>query len=134
MSKLDEVFDIEPVKKEEFPIAVETTGGPLDDAMDNDAKFATRNIRNLIEIGNKALEEAFAVAIESESPRAYEVLSNLLKNVSDMNSQLMDIHGKKKTITGKAPDAPKTTVTNNSIFVGTTSDLIDKITERLTPK
>jgi len=61
------------------------------------------------------------VAEAGDSPRAYEVASLLLKTVTEMNKDLIDIHK-------KAKDAEKENVTiknttNNSIYVGSTTDL-----------
>lgn len=132
--KISDVFDVEAVVTT-LPVAVQPAKD--DDAVVHDADFATKNIRDLVEIGNKALEEAFDVAIQSESPRAYEVLSTLLKTVADMNGQLMDIHSKKHSIRSKSNVSsggqalPGAQVTNNAIFVGTASELSDLILKKM---
>lgn len=137
--KISDVFDVEPVKVE-TPLAIQPA--PTTDVVDHDADFATKNIRDLVTIGNKALEEAYEVAIQSESPRAYEVLSTLLRTVADMNGQIMEIHSKKQQIKSKAnitqngnqPAQVGTSVTNNAIFVGTASELSDMILKRMENK
>ena len=80
-----------------------------------------------------ALKDAADVALNSESPRAYEVVSTMMKNLTDMNLQLMDIHGKKKDLSASSTPAatPGTITTNNAIFVGTTKDINELIMQRL---
>jgi len=46
-----------------------------------------------------------------------------------MNHQVIDLHTKKKALTGKVETEAKTITNNNSIFVGTTSELNKMINE-----
>lgn len=105
-----------------------------DTTLNDDADEAKHNIKTLIATGNKALEEALALAIESESPRAYEVLTNLINTLADLNSRVIDVHGKTADIkrkSGQAPDLrqpngqpePVNNTTNNIVFTGTTAEL-----------
>jgi ABC-type proline/glycine betaine transport system substrate-binding protein len=71
--------------------------------------------------GQNALYSALEVAKQSEHPRAYEVVGNLMKQLADVNQQLMDIHQQKAKLDGPKESAQK--VTNNAIFVGSTSEL-----------
>ena len=76
---------------------------------------------DLIEKGNKAIEGALEIALENGHPRAYEVLSSLIKNVGETNEKLMDLH---KTVNDLKPVTVPTQVTNNnSLFVGSTKEL-----------
>mgnify|MGYP000630176156 FL=1 len=62
------------------------------------------------------------VARESEHPRAFEVLSGMIKGIADVNGSLMDLNKKYKEI--QKSDSPKdTNTTNNNLFVGSTTDL-----------
>jgi hypothetical protein len=72
--------------------------------------------------GQAALEHALAVAKQSEHPRAFEVVGNLIKQLADVNQQLMDIHNQKRKLEEPGKAAQKN-VTNNSIFVGSTAEL-----------
>ena len=130
--KISEVFDVEPNKSFISLPSVPTDIMPGDLGVNEDADLARRNIRELLELGNRALENAYDVATQSESPRAYEVLSTMLKTISDMNTQLLDIHEKKKRIlANKDEKTTSNSVTNNVAFVGTTRDLNKLIMERL---
>ena len=77
---------------------------------------------DLIEKGRGALEDMIEVARESEHPRAFEVLSGLMKNTADINDKLLDLNKKHKDINVK--DEPKAVgQTTNNLFVGSTTDL-----------
>ena len=80
--------------------------------------------------GQEALNAALEVAKQSEHPRAFEVVGNLMKQLADVNQQLMDLHQQKAKL-----DAPSkeggAKVTNNAIFVGSTSEL-NKLIQNMT--
>jgi len=63
------------------------------------------------------------VATTSYAPRAYEVVATLIKSVADANKDLIDLHKKMKDIKKTEVDASTTNITNNSLFVGSTSEL-----------
>ena len=62
------------------------------------------------------------LASDSASPRAYEVAGQLIKSVADTTDKLMDLQKKVKDV---EEEKSKTTnnVTNNALFVGSTSEL-----------
>lgn len=118
--KLSKVLDIEPIS---FTEVVESPQENIQGQIENDSDFARKNIVNLIEKGNNAIDHLLRVAIESEHPRAYEVASGLIKNLSDLNKDLLQIQKTKKEL------LPKPTENNNlnidkAVFVGSTTDLI----------
>jgi len=93
------------------------------DNVDNDFEFARKTYYDLLVKGSEALEEMMEVARATEHPRAFEVLSGMMKNVADVNGNLLDLHKKKKDY--HKEEAPKEIpqTTNNNLFVGSTSDL-----------
>ena len=98
--------------------------------IDADADFARNNIYSLVQQGQDALQYAIDLAKQSDSPRAFEVVGSLLKNLTDMNMQLLDSHEKKAKINAvrKQPDTTPEKVVNNSIvFNGTTAQLNDML-------
>ena len=113
--KLSEVLDVEPIQFETLPAVVKT---PLED----DAEFARQNIRELITKGNVAMDNLLHVAKESEHPRAFEVLAQTIKNIGDTTEKLMSLQKKKKDLTADETEKQKN-VTNNNMFVGSTTDL-----------
>ena len=96
-----------------------------------DFNSARSNISSLIDTGMSALDGILKVATESDSPRAYEVLSNMIRTLSEMNKDLMDIHEKMSNTESKKITVKNTT--NNSIYVGSTSDLQNLINKERSP-
>ena len=84
-----------------------------------DYQYARENLYNLIERGNDALEGILELAKEMEHPRAYEVASGLIKNVSETTMELLRMQKELKQM--KDGEAPKTNV--NNLYVGSTAEL-----------
>lgn len=93
--------------------------------VDNDYEYSRDTYYDLIEKGRESLELMIEVARESEHPRAFEVLSGMIKGIADVNDKLMDLNKKKKEI--EKPDESKALenkgTTNNNLFIGSTTDL-----------
>lgn len=96
-----------------------------DDKTESDFQEVRKNMRNLIATGEEAIEGILKVAQEGDSPRAYEVAATLIKTVSEINKDIIDIHQKMKTM--EQSKIVQHNTTNNSIFVGSTSELQDLI-------
>jgi len=94
-----------------------------DDNADNDFEYSRQIYHDLLAKGSEALEDMMEVARATEHPRAFEVLSGMMKNMGDINGSLMDLHKKKKDY--HKEDKPKEipNQTTNNVFVGSTSDL-----------
>lgn len=92
-----------------------------DKELENDTKYVRQNFYDLIEKGHGAIDELLAVADQSQHPRAYEVLANMLKTMGDINKDLLDMHAKKQKITGEVPEKQEV---NNNLYVGSTSELL----------
>ena len=92
------------------------------DEVKKDYDYTRGNLYSLIEKGQEAINGIMEVAGETASPRAYEVAGQLIKSVADTTDKLADLHKKVKDI---EEDNPKkqSTVTNNALFVGSTSEL-----------
>ena len=90
--------------------------------VEKDYKYTRGQLYSLIEKGQEAINGIMEVAGESASPRAYEVAGQLIKSVADSTDKLMDLQKKMKDID---EDSTKTqnNVTNNALFVGSTSEL-----------
>jgi len=91
--------------------------------VDDDFEYSRRTYYDLIEKGQGALEEMMEVAKQLEHPRAFEVVSGMIKNISDVNDRLMDLHKKKKDYNKKDIVKPVDGTTNNNLFVGSTVEL-----------
>ena len=89
--------------------------------VEKDYSYTRGQLYSLIEKGQEAINGIMELAGESASPRAYEVAGQLIKSVADTTDKLMDLQKKIKDVN---EDAPKTNnVTNNALFVGSTSEL-----------
>lgn len=90
-----------------------------------DYEYARRNLYDVIEKGNNALEDIMDVAKQSESPRAYEVVTNLIKTMVDANKDLLQLAKTRKELEAREPE--KAQVTNNNLFVGSSAELLKMI-------
>lgn len=91
--------------------------------LDKDYNYARDNFYNVIEKGTQALEELLDVASQSQHPRAYEVIATTIKTLIDANKDLVELSMKKKQAELNDPASAPSKVINNTLFVGTTSDL-----------
>ena len=92
------------------------------DDIDKDYKYTRGQLYSLIEKGQEAINGIMELAGESASPRAYEVAGQLIKSVADTTDKLADLQKKVKDLNEDTPKTPNT-VTNNALFVGSTSEL-----------
>jgi hypothetical protein len=121
-ANLSEIFDVEPIKevsKEEILPAVVEYADPVN----ADADFARENIRELVTQGNQAVNELMLIARDGQHPRAFEVLSGLMKNLADMNKDLLEIQKRKKDLAPKA-EAQNNLSIDKAVFVGSTAELV----------
>ena len=88
---------------------------------EKDYEYTRAELYRLIDQGQEAVQGALEVAQESGHPRAYEVATNAMKQVADMTDKLMDLQKKVKDL-DEEKKGPKN-VTNNAMFVGSTSEL-----------
>lgn len=91
-----------------------------------DIGLAKKNIENIIKQGDDSLTEIISIAKQSQSPRAFEVVSALMKTLLDANKDFVDMSMKKKYAIDElnAPkEAAQTNVTNNNLIVST-ADLL----------
>ena len=124
---LNQIFDLpatEKIENTEILPAVSTQEKQGNPELEQDYETTRSNLHSILTQGQDALIHALSVAKQSEHPRAFEVVGGLMKHLSDINSQLLDLHKKKQQL--EAPTVEETkakNVTNNSIFVGSTSEL-----------
>ena len=122
---LSEIFDVEPIEErtiETLPVVIEESTNQID----ADAEFARSNMRELISNGNKALGELASVANQSESPRAYEVLATMMKNLAEMNKDLLELQKRKKELAPQSESSKGVSI-DKAVFVGSTNDLLKMI-------
>ncbi len=123
---LSEIFDIEPVEEkpvEKLPVIIDDNTNQID----ADAEFARNNMRELINNGNKALTDLASVANQSESPRAYEVLATMMKNLAEMNKDLLALQKTKRELAPQSSESSKGVNIDKAVFVGSTTELLKMI-------
>ena len=121
-NRIDEILEITslvptPEMAPEPPARIIPKTGKDEDI---DYNYARENYYNLIERNQDAVEEMLEIAKQSEHPRAFEVVGQLIKSGLDANKELMALHKTKKELSvEKGP----TQVTNQAVFVGSTAEL-----------
>lgn len=88
--------------------------------IDDDYKYSRATYYELLDKGRESLDLMMEVARQSEHPRAFEVLSNMMKQMADINDKLMDLNKKEKDIKKKEEDTSGAKqITNNNVFLST---------------
>jgi len=125
--KLTDALDLENIEDEHdgqsaggSPIMIPTTE---EDKLKRDYNLVRKNLKEIIDTGNTAIDGILTVASETESPRAYEVAAQMIKNVADVNKDLLEMHNKMKQIRKEDGGQKANNITNNSLFVGSTQEL-----------
>ena len=102
---------------------------------DTDFQYARENMYDIIEKGRDAMEELLEIAKAEESPRAFEVFGQLLKNMSDSQEKLMELHQKKQKLEsdGDRQEVTRAQNVTNAMFIGSTAELL-KLVKKETKK
>ena len=116
-----EIMKKEPVSKPTRTSAKDLKKSKEPD-IETDYNYSRAQLYSLVEKGQEAVDGALDVAQQSDSARAYEVAGQHIKHVADTADKLIDLQKKMKEIDEDGPKA-QTNVTNNSLFVGSTSEL-----------
>ena len=120
--RIDEILEITslvptPEMAPEPPARIIPKTGKDDDI---DYNYARENYYNLIERNQDAVEEMLEIAKQSEHPRAFEVVGQLIKSGLDANKELMALHKTKKELSIEKSSGVNV---NNAVFVGSTAEL-----------
>jgi hypothetical protein len=122
--KLSEALEIQPLEIKQSTELVE-----VKDVVEDDAEFARQNIRDLIVKGNDAASHIVEIAKQSEHPRAFEVAAGMLKNLSDMNKDLLEIQKRKQDLQPKVTNNTQNLNIDKAVFVGSTAELLKQLKE-----
>lgn len=90
--------------------------------LEADRTYARQNLYELIETNARALQEMIDVASQSQHPRAFEVVSTLIKTMAETNKDLVDLA--EKRVPKQDREGPKE-INNNLVFQGSTKDLLE---------
>ena len=121
--RIDEILEITSlVPTPEMAPEPSTRIIPKVDGKDDDIdyNYARENYYNLIERNQDAVEEMLEIAKQSEHPRAFEVVGQLIKSGLDANKELMSLHKTKKELSIEKSGGVNV---NNAVFVGSTAEL-----------
>ena len=135
---ISESLGISPIEKKQ-PIEIKTDNvEPVASTFEQrkkDYQMVRDNLKGIIETSSIAIDGILNVASEGESPRAYEVVSQLIKTATDANKDLISLHKQIKDIE-KADEKKeeKTQVTNNALYVGSTKELLSMIKDTGDPE
>jgi len=128
--KMSEILNLEPLDDKSnggnLPIQYhENKQVETDQQVDADLKYVRENLYDLISSGSTAIDQMMSIADQSQHPRAYEVLSNMIRQMVETNKDLLDMHEKKNKISTKKEEQSSTV--NNNLFVGSTKDILELI-------
>lgn len=125
---LSQILNIEP---EPQPIAVKPPNAVEVkvemEEVDKDFQKARENLKELVNLGFQAIDGVLKVASEGDSPRAYEVVAQMIKAVAETNKDLVELHQRMKTIKEDKYETKTTNNTTNAIFLGSTKELQELI-------
>lgn len=126
---LNNAFDIE--------VESQTVGTPIIEVKEEidhntdirkDYEYSRATLTSLVNKGQEAIDNILELAQETDSPRAYEVVGQLIKTVTDSAEKLMDVQKKLKDL---EQEKQTTNVTNNALFVGTTTEVLNMLKSEL---
>jgi hypothetical protein len=119
---IDEALDITSETVESALVKKEKPDRLTKTDIDKDYQYSRGQLYSIIEKGQETLDGVMELAQETNSPRAYEVAGQLIKNVSDATDKLIDLQKKLKDLNAEDKKGPSH-VTNNALIVGTTAEL-----------
>ena len=127
--KLNDLFDIvedettEEVVLTDPPAVVKSDAENREDDVKSDYEKSREHYYKLLDKGNDALEYALQIAKQTDHPRAFEVVGQLLKNTTEVNDRIMELQIKMEQMKALERKGNPTRVTNNALFVGSTAEL-----------
>lgn len=115
---ISQALDIKPMEGEIVP--TEKKKPIQDETLENDFIYARENLYNVIERGTDALNGIVDLAQQSQHPRSFEVVADIIRTLSSANKDLIDLQKKMKDM---QPEEKGPKEVTNNLFVGSTSEL-----------
>jgi len=117
-------LNLEPLEAEIVPYQekMPVVHSDKSENIENDYKYARENLYNVIERGTDALNGIVDLAQQSQHPRSFEVVADLIRTLSTANKDLLDLQKKVKDLQPQEQGPSKVT---NNLFVGSTKDITD---------
>ena len=125
--QLNDLFDIVEDESTEEVVSqsavIESDAENRDEDVNVDYEKSREHYYKLLDKGNDALEYALQIAKQTDHPRAFEVVGQLLKNTTEVNDRIMELQIKMEQMKTLERRGNPTKVTNNALFVGSTAEL-----------
>ena len=86
-----------------------------------DFEYARENLKKVIDSGHDALDNMLEIAKQSEHPRAFEVVNQIMKTMADAQKDLLELKQRQQKINGEDKTTPQNVT--NALFVGSTAEL-----------
>ena len=121
--RLDRIFDVaeRDEVEESLPVEIDSESENRDSDVDEDYAESRRKYYDLLDKGNTAIEGALELAQETDAPRAYEVVGQLLKVNSEINTEIIDLQLRMEELKNSGMQQPSSVT--NALFVGSTTEL-----------
>lgn len=124
IDNIDKRDKIAEALNKNLPISAKSESPQEVDHLQDDYESSRETYKELITKGNEAIDLMMELARDSQHPRAFEVLATLLKTQADNNDKLLELQKRLKQLNEPAKGSSKIpNVTNNNVFVGSTTDL-----------
>jgi hypothetical protein len=139
MASLNEILDIDisppaPIQKSPTQNTVAVIAAMPDvslttnNSVSQDASDARNNVRLMVAMGTQAIGELLALSRELKTPRTYEVFANMLKTMTELNKDLLEVHQQEATLVDP-PDVTPVTI-GTVVFTGSTAELAEAINQK----
>lgn len=94
--------------------------------IDDDFEQARNALKDMVKKGQTAVDDIMGIARQSDHPRAFEVVGQLIKTTAETAKDLLALQKQKKELTAvPQSEGPKQIGTqNNIVFSGSTNDLL----------
>lgn len=126
----EDVTDLTVIEENPAPVVVVKPDAESEH-MKKDYKLARGTLRKVIKSGSSVMDELKAVAVQTENPRAYEVLATMIKTLAETTTHLYDLQIKTKQMNDPAKNNIKTDEASinidKAVFVGTSAELLKQV-------
>jgi hypothetical protein len=121
---LDKTFQTSKTETEQVLPAIPQSH---EDKLEGDFEEARMALKRAMAYNEEAVQGILSIAQNSDNPRAYEVAGQLIKSMAEGAKDIMDVQEKKQKIDKNDGKHGQNNVTNNNLFVGSTSELLKMI-------
>jgi hypothetical protein len=125
---LDKTFQVTQTKTDEPKTPAIITDS--EDSVEGDFEEARQALKRSMSYNEEAIQGILGIAQNSDNPRAFEVAGQLIKSMAEGAKDIMEVQEKKQKIDKVNGNIDASNVTNNNLFVGSTSDLLKMINKQ----